>query len=88
MEEQGILPEEQSGFLPGHNMAVRLVSIIDHIGQSLSKNTDAAALVVNFKTAFSQLWYHGLWLQLTRLECPLEVTSWLRYYPAGRSAYK
>ena len=60
VDDQGILPEEQSGFRPGHNMGVRLVSMIDQIGQSLSKNTAAAALFVDFKSAFNQLWYNGL----------------------------
>jgi hypothetical protein len=32
-------------------MAVRLVAIIDQIGQSLSINTAAAALFVDFRTA-------------------------------------
>ena len=87
VEEQGILPEEQSGFRPGHNMAVRLDSLVDQIGQSLLKNTAAAALFIDFKTAFNQLWYHGLWLKLTRLGCPLEIISWLQHYLTERSAY-
>jgi hypothetical protein len=87
IEDQGILPEEQTGFRPGHNMAVRLVSIIDQIGQSLSKNTAAAALFVDFKSAFNQLWYNGLWLKLKRLHCPLHIVAWLRHYLSGRSAY-
>lgn len=60
INDQGILPAEQSGFRPGHNMAVRVVGIIDQIGQSLSKNTAAAALFVDFRTAFNQLWFNGL----------------------------
>jgi hypothetical protein len=87
INDQGILPEEQSGFRPGHNMAVRLVSIIDQIGQSLSKNTAAAGLFVDFKTAFNQLWYQGLWLKLTRLNCPLFFIAWLRKYLSGRTAH-
>jgi hypothetical protein len=51
INEQGVLPAEQSGFRPGHNMTVRLVAIIDQIGQSLSMNTAAAALFVDFCTA-------------------------------------
>ncbi|CAF5217629.1 unnamed protein product, partial [Rotaria magnacalcarata] len=87
VDDQGILPEEQSGFRPGHNMAVRLVSMIDQIGQSLSKNTAAAALFVDFKSAFNQLWYFGLWIKLRRLECPSHIIAWLRKYLSGRSAY-
>ncbi|CAF2899348.1 unnamed protein product, partial [Rotaria sp. Silwood2] len=87
INEQGILPAEQSGFRPGHNMAVRLVSIVDQIGQSLQKNTAAAALFVDFRTAFNQLWFHGLWLKLVKLQCPLYLISWLRHYLKGRKAF-
>jgi hypothetical protein len=62
INEQGVLPVEQSGFRPGHNMTVRLVAIIDQIGQSLSMNMAAVALFVNFRTAFIQLGFDGLWL--------------------------
>lgn len=87
IDENGILPEEQTGFRPGHNMAVRLVSIIDQIGQSLSVNTAAAGLFIDFKAAFNQLWFDGLMLKLHRLECPKYLMAWLWYYLAGRSAY-
>lgn len=85
--EQGILSEEQSGFRPGHNMAVRLVAMVDQIGQSLTKNTAAAALFVDFRTAFNQLWFNGLWLKLNNLHCPLHFVAWLRHYLRGRRAY-
>ena len=50
--------------------------------------SSAAALFVDFKTAFNQLWYHGLCLKLTRLCCPLEKSiGWLRHYRSRRSAY-
>jgi len=84
IHDQGILPDEQSGFRPGHNMAVRLVAIVDQIGQSLSKNTATAALFVDFRTAFNQTWYKGLWLKLYKLHCPLHFLAWLRHYLTGR----
>ncbi|CAF4105035.1 unnamed protein product, partial [Rotaria magnacalcarata] len=87
INEQGILPAEQTGFRPGHNMAVRIVAIIDQIGQSLAKNTAAAALFVDFRTAFNQLWFNGLWLKLSNLQCPLYLIAWLRHYLRGRKAY-
>ena len=83
----GILPPEQSGFRPGHNMAMRLVAIIDQIGQSLSKNTAAAAIFIGFRSAFNQLWFNGLWLKLRKLNCPLPLIAWLRRYLNDRKAY-
>ncbi|CAF3249472.1 unnamed protein product [Rotaria sp. Silwood2] len=68
-------------------MAMRLVSIIDKIGQCLALNTAAAAIFVDFKTAFNQLWYKGLWLKLYKLDCPAYLLAWLRNYLVGRSAY-
>ncbi|CAF3318884.1 unnamed protein product [Rotaria sp. Silwood2] len=68
-------------------MTVRLVSIIDQIGQCLALNTAAAALFVDFKAAFNQLWYQGLWLKLRKLDCPTYLLAWLRSYLSGRSAY-
>lgn len=75
IHEQDILPDEQSGFRPGHNMAVRLVAIIDQIKQSLSMNTAAAALFVDFRSAFNQLWFNGLWLKLINLHCPMQLIA-------------
>jgi hypothetical protein len=85
--DAGILPEEQTGFRQGHNMSTRIVSIIDQIGQGLALNTATAALFVDFKSAFNQLWYKGLWLKLKRLNCPLYIIAWLRSYLTGRTAY-
>ncbi|CAF1920585.1 unnamed protein product [Rotaria magnacalcarata] len=87
VNDAGILPEEQTGFRPGSNMTVRLVSIIDQIGQCLALNTAAAALFVDFKAAFNQLWYQGLWLKLHKMDCPTYLVGWLRSYLSGRSAY-
>ena len=84
--DRGLLPDEQSGFRPGHNMSVRIVAIIDQIGQCLSKNTASAGLFVDFKSAFNQLWFQGLWVKLLRLDCPLNLVAWLRNYLTGRSA--
>ncbi|CAF3779274.1 unnamed protein product [Rotaria socialis] len=58
--DNGILPEEQTGFRPGHNMFTRILSIIDQNGQGLALNTATAALFVDFKSAFNQLWIKGL----------------------------
>ncbi|CAF1291331.1 unnamed protein product [Adineta ricciae] len=68
-------------------MAVRLVSMIDQIRQSLSMNTATAALFVDFSSAFNQLWFNGLWLKLTKLNCPLYLMQWLRHYLEERKAY-
>jgi hypothetical protein len=87
INDQGLLPDEQSGFRPGHNMAVRLVAIVDQIGQSLSKHTAAGGLFIDFRTAFNQLWFNGLWLKLTKLNCPMYLISWLRHYLCNRKAF-
>lgn len=83
----GILPDEQTGFRPGHTMPVRLVSIIDQIGQSLSVNTAVAGLFIDFKAAFNQLWFNGLMLKLHRLNCPKYLMAWIWNYLSNRSAY-
>ena len=57
--DYGILSEEQTGVRIRHNMAVRLVSIIDQIGQSLTVNAAAAGLFIDFQTAFNQLWFNA-----------------------------
>ncbi|CAF1291260.1 unnamed protein product [Adineta ricciae] len=50
-------------------------------------NTAAAALFVDFSSAFNQLWFNGLWLKLTKLNCPLYLMQWLRHYLKERKAY-
>jgi Reverse transcriptase (RNA-dependent DNA polymerase)/Endonuclease-reverse transcriptase len=87
ISDNGILPDEQTGFRPGHNMATRIVSIIDQIGQGLALNTATAALFIDFKSAFNQLWIKGLWVKLKRLNCPIFIIAWLRKYLTGRSAF-
>ena len=83
----GILPEEQSGFRQGHNMSTRIISFIDQIGQGLALNTATAALFIDFKSAFNQLWVKGLWVKLKWLNCPLEILAWLRNYLTDRNAF-
>ncbi|CAF1241864.1 unnamed protein product [Adineta ricciae] len=87
INSQGLLPDEQTGFRPGHNMAVRLVAIVDQIGQSLAKHTAAGGLFVDFRTAFNQLWFQGLWIKLIKLNCPKYLIAWLRHYLRDRNAY-
>ncbi|CAF3265582.1 unnamed protein product [Rotaria sp. Silwood2] len=87
ISENGLLPEEQTGFRSGHNMSTRIVAMVDQIGQGLAVNTATAALFIDFKTAFNQLWFKGLWLKLKRLNCPLYIITWLRNYLLGRSAF-
>jgi hypothetical protein len=52
-------------------MSMTLLLITDQIGQSLSVNTAAAGLLVDFKSAFSELWFNGLMSKPQRLNCPL-----------------
>ena len=85
--QAGILPEEQTGFRARHNMFTRIVSIIDQIGCGLTVNTAAAALFIDFKSAFNQMWYKGLWMKLQRLNCPKYIIAWLRNYLISRSAH-
>ena len=87
INDQGLLPDKQSGFRPGHNMAVRLVAFIDQIEQSLSKHTAADGLFVDFLTAFNQLWFNGLWLKLSKSNCPMKLIAWLRHYLRNRKAF-
>ena len=85
--EKGTLPDEQTGFRKGHNMAIRLVSIVNQIGQSLTVNTPAAGLFVDFKGAFNQLWFNDLMLKLSRLDCPSYLVAWLERYFSSTTAY-
>lgn len=87
INDNAILPDEQTGFRKGHNMAVRLVSIVDQIGQCLSLNTATAGVFIDFKSAFNQLWFNGLILKLHRLNCPIYILAWLHNYLTGRSAF-
>ncbi|CAF3791116.1 unnamed protein product, partial [Adineta steineri] len=87
ISDNGFLPDEQTGFRPGHNMSTRIVSIVDQIESGLALNTATAALFVDFKSAFNQLWIKGLWIKLKRLNCPIYIIAWLRNYLLGRSAF-
>ncbi|CAF3601875.1 unnamed protein product [Rotaria socialis] len=60
------------------------------IGSSLnglSKHTAAGGLFVDFRTAFNQLWFNGLWIKLTKLNCPMTLISWLRHYLCNQKAF-
>lgn len=88
IHDQSILPAEQSDFRPGHNIAVRLVAIVDQIGQCLSKNAAVAAVLFDdFRTAFNQAWFKVLSLKLYNLHCSLYFIAWLQHYLNGRTAY-
>ena len=87
IEDNAILPQEQTGFRPRHNMATRTVAIIDQIGQGLIANTATAGLFIDYQAAFNQLWFQGLWVKLKRLNCPLQYTLWLKAYLQDRTAF-
>ncbi|CAF1436382.1 unnamed protein product [Adineta ricciae] len=87
IDENGILPDEQTGFRPKHDMSTRIIALLDQLGRCLSLNTAAAALFIDYKAAFNQLWIGGLWLKLQRLNCPTELHAWLRNYLYERNAF-
>ncbi|CAF1413128.1 unnamed protein product [Adineta ricciae] len=68
-------------------MSTRIIALLDQLGRCLSLNTAAAALFIDYKAAFDQLWIGGLWLKLHRLNCPTELHAWLRSYLYERNAF-
>ena len=68
-------------------MFTSIVCIIDQIRRGLTVNTASAALFIDFKSAFNQVWYKGLWMKVHRLNCPKYIIAWLRNYLTSRSAH-
>jgi hypothetical protein len=87
MEDNAILPPEQSGFREPHSTTIRFVQFLQHIGTVLLQQTTSLVMYVDFTKAFDQLWHDGLLYKLHRLNCAQELVIFIIEYLKNRECY-
>jgi hypothetical protein len=84
LKDRGILPDNQSGFRPGHRLQTRVLLLIEQISSYMANSAPVATVFVDFKSAFDQLWFEGCIGKLIRLGIPVAYTNWIRAWLEGR----
>ena len=67
MNNNGILPPEQSGFRQNHSATTTTTTRFVHFLQQ----TAALVLYIDFTKAFDQIWHDGLLFKLHQMDCPV-----------------
>jgi hypothetical protein len=83
---RGILPDNQSGFRPGHRLQTRVLLLIEQISSLMSNSSPVATVFVDFKSAFDQLWFEGCLGKLGRMGVPISYVNWIRAWLVNRRA--
>lgn len=78
LKNQGILPDNQSGFRAGFRLQTRVLLLIEQISSYMSNSSPVATLFVDFKSAFDQLWFEGCLGKLSKMGIPKAYINWIR----------
>lgn len=84
LKNQGILPDNQSGFRPGHRLQTRVLLLIEQITSFMSNSSPVATVFVDFKSAFDQIWFEGCIGKLLRMGIPISYVNWIKLWLHGR----
>ncbi|CAF4533670.1 unnamed protein product [Rotaria socialis] len=86
LKDRGILPDNQSGFRPGHRLQTRVLLLIEQISSYMANSSPVSTVFVDFKSAFDQLWFEGCLGKLIRLGIPHAYVNWIHAWLTGRKA--
>jgi hypothetical protein len=87
MNNNGILPSEQSGFRQHHSTTTRIAQFLQHLTAGLLQHTAALVIYVDFTKAFDQLWHEGLFFKLYQMNCPQQLVEFIILYLTNRKCY-
>ncbi|CAF0970505.1 unnamed protein product [Didymodactylos carnosus] len=59
LENKGILPNSQSGFITGRQLQTHVLLRIEQISSYMANSSPVATVFVDYKSAFDQLWFMG-----------------------------
>jgi hypothetical protein len=84
LKNQGILPNTQSGFRPGHRLQTRVLLLVEQISSYMSNSSPVATVFVDFKSAFDQIWLEGCIGKLLRMGRPVAYVNWIKMWLLDR----
>ena len=87
MNDNAILPEEQSGFRQHHSTTTRFIQFLQNLTTGLIQHTASLVIYVDFSKAFDQLWHDALLYKLHRMNCPYELIIFIMDYLKDRKCY-
>ena len=87
LERRGILPETQSGFRPKFRLQSRVLLFFEEISSLMSNSSPVGTVLVDFRSAFDQLWIQGCIGKLKRLGIPKAYLVWIENWLTNRRAF-
>jgi hypothetical protein len=87
MNNNGILPPEQSGFRQQHSTTTRFVQFLQDVTAGLLQHTATLVVYVDFTKAFDNIWHDGLIFKLYKMNCPRELVEFIIQYLKNRQCY-
>ena len=86
LKNRGIFPDNQFGFRANHRLETRVLLLIEQISSYLPNSAPIATVLVDFKSAFDQLWFDGCLGKFSRMDIPLAYINWIRAWLSDRGA--
>ncbi|CAF4528606.1 unnamed protein product, partial [Rotaria magnacalcarata] len=86
LEDKGLIPESQSGFLPERRLQTRVLLFLEQLMSYMSNSSPVATVFVDFKSAFDQLWFAGCLGKLLRMGISKADIKWIGVWLYNRRA--
>lgn len=87
MNNNGILPPEQSGFRHSHSTTTRFIHFLQDVTAGLLQHSATLVLYIDLTKAFNHLWHDGLLFKLYQIYCPRELVQLIIQYLKNRRCY-
>ena len=83
--KNGLISDQQFGFLPGRSTLTQLLSVIDEWARAIDRGEHVAAVFLDFYKAFDRVWHDGLLHKLGKCGLHPSALAWLQNYLSDRS---
>jgi hypothetical protein len=84
LKDNGLLNQNQSGFIPGDSTINQLISICNKIHCQLDTDDEVLAVFLDLSKAFDKVWHKGLLYKLKRIGITGKLLEWIESYLTNR----
>ncbi|CAF1525178.1 unnamed protein product [Rotaria magnacalcarata] len=84
---RGLLPDNQSGFRDNFRLQTRVILFLEDVYSLMANSAPVCTILIDFRSAFDQLWYTGCIGKLRRLGVPLAYLNWIEAWLCNRRAF-
>jgi hypothetical protein len=85
LEQNGLLPREQSGFRKRRRTTDNLFSLTQKILQAFNRGEKAISFNFDIRSAYDSVWHDGLIFKMNKKQVPAYIVGWVKDFITDRS---